>query len=84
MSPRRAAVLCLTLAAQGLPTRGQLGEEWAAVAAHMQRLAKLPEGTGGLLSLAAAGLAARLKVWAPLVRAEVVPMRSLGLMPRRP
>ncbi len=54
MSPRRAAVLCLTLAAQGLPTRGQLGEEWAAVAAHMQRLAKLPEGTGGLLSLAAA------------------------------
>ncbi len=73
MSSRRASVLCLTLAAQGLPTRAQLGEEWAAVAAHTQRLAKLPEGTGGLLSLTAAGLAARLKVWALLVL-----QRSLG------
>ena len=48
--------------AQGLPTRAQLGEQWTGVAAQTQRLAKLPHGSGGLLSLAAAGLAARLKV----------------------
>ena len=50
--------------AQGLPTRTQLGEQWADVAAQTARLSKLPDGHGGLLSLAAAGLAARLKVHA--------------------
>ena len=64
--------------AQGLPTRAQLGEEWAAVAAHTQRLAKLPQGTGGLLSLAAAGLAVRLKVWALLAHTESIHMRSMA------
>lgn len=53
------------MGAQGLPTRTQLGERWADVAAQTARLSKLPDGHGGLLSLAAAGLAARLKVHVP-------------------
>lgn len=59
--------------AQGLPTRTQLGEQWADVAAQTARLSKLPDGHGGLLSLAAAGLAARLKVHAHPSHTRCVP-----------
>mgnify|MGYP001810672928 CR=1 FL=1 len=49
-------------ASQPVPTRAQLSEEFENVARLSRQLGMLPEGQGGLLSLALAKLAAALKV----------------------
>jgi hypothetical protein len=51
-------------AAAPVPTRGQLSDQFADVARLSRELSLLPEGQGGMLSVAVAKLAAKLKVGA--------------------
>lgn len=58
---------------QGLPTRAQLAARWPDVHRASSQLSMIPTGSGGILSLALAGLAGRLKVrsatvWSTLIR----------------
>ena len=49
-------------AAAPVPTRGQLSDQFADVARLSRELSLLPEGQGGMLSVAVAKLSAKLKV----------------------
>lgn len=46
-----------------MPTRAQLADQFQDVARLSRELSMVPEGQGGMLSVAVAKLAAALKVW---------------------
>ena len=54
--------MTLCLMVQGIPTRAQLVDRWAAVRRAARQLSTIPQGQGGPLSIAVATLASALKV----------------------